>query len=280
MRLRGKTGVVTGASSGIGRGVALDLARQGVHLALLARDSVALAEVAALAATHGVRTLVVPVDVSAPLEVADAFERIRIELGEPDILVNAAGFAVWKPFAAVSDEEHRRTMDVNYWGTFHCVRAVLAGMRARRRGAIVNVSAGTGKFALAVTSGFSASKFAVTGLSEALYRELRGSGVQVSCLHPGSVKTPFWDEDRIPLAGIPPLVRHAPKLSAAAAAKSVRHCLWFGFPVRTTPIFVGLLARLDALWIRLGDIILWKWFVPALIVLVIVRLMARRMGVL
>lgn len=171
-------------------------------------------------------------------------------------------------------------MDVNYWGTFHIIEALLPGMRARRRGAIVNVSAGTGRFALAVTSGFSASKFAVSGLSEALYRELRGSGVQVSCLHPGSVKTAFWDEARIPLAGLPPLIRFAPKLSPAAVARSVRYCLWLGFPVLSTPFFVGMLARLDAIWIRLGDLLLWRWFVPTAVALFVCRLLLRRMGVL
>lgn len=280
MKLKGKTGVITGASRGIGRAVALDLARQGVHLALLSRDAVALGEVAALAAAHGVRTLVVPVDIAIEADVTRAFERIRAELGEPDILVNSAGFAVWKPFAEITGEEHRRMMDVNYWGTFYCVRAVLEGMRSRHSGAIVNISAGTGKFALSVTSGFSASKFAVTGFSEALYRELRGSGVQVSCLHPGSVKTPFWDEGRTPRAGIPPLVRYAPKISAAAAARSVLYCLWFGFPVRTTPVFVGLLARLNAIWIRLGDLMLWKWFVPLTVALIVARLLLGRSGAL
>ena len=280
MKLRGMIGVVTGASSGIGRAVALDLARRGVHLALMARDRVALGEVAALATARGVKVLALPVDVAVAADVEAACEQIRSQVGEPDVLVNAAGFGVWKPFAAISDAEHRQMMDVNYWGTFHTIRALLPGMRARRRGAIVNVSSGTGRFALAVTSGYSASKFAVTGLSEALYRELRGSGVQVSCLHPGSVRTAFWDAERIPPAGIPPLIRFAPKLSPAAVARSVRYCLWLGFPVRTTPFFVGLLARLDAIWIRLGDLILWKWFFPAGIALLVVRLLLRRLGVL
>jgi len=280
MRLRGTIGVVTGASSGIGRAVALDLARQGVHLALVARDAVALGEVATLAAAHGVRTLVVPLDVADAAAVAAGCARIREQLGEPDLLVNAAGFAVWKPFLDVDVDEHRQMMDVNYWGTFHCLRELLPGMRARGRGGIVNVSAGTGTFALAVTSGFSASKFAVRGLSEALYRELRGSGVQVSCLHPGSVRTPFWDDGRIPPAGLPAIVRYAPKLSPAAVARQVRYCLWFGFPVRTIPIFVAFLARLDAIWVRLADLVLWKWFVPAALALVGLRLVARRLGVL
>jgi len=277
MRLTGATAVVTGASSGIGRAVALDLAKRGVALALVARDADALEAVAGLVRQRGARVLVVSVDVSDSEAVASAHGRIRAELGEPDVLVNAAGCGVWKPFAAVSDAEHRRMMDVNYWGTFHWIRAALPGMRARRRGAIVNISSGSGKFALAVTSGYSASKFAVTGLSEALHRELRGSGVQISCLHPGSVKTPFWTEEKIPEAGLPPLVRYAPKLSPESVARSVRFCLWFGIPTLTTPVFVSLFAKLNAIWIRLGDLLLWKWFFPAAGAILLIRILLRRL---
>lgn len=279
MRLQGGIAVVTGASRGVGRAVALDLARQGMRVALLARDAEALANVAAEIEKLGGRAWVAVADVSQAAQVADAFAEIRATWGEPDVLVNAAGFAVWKPFAAIDDAEHRRMMEVNYWGTVHCIREVLPAMRARRRGGIVNVSAGTGRFALAVTSGFSASKFAVAGLSAALYRELRGSGVQISCLHLGSVATDFWNERRTPLAGIPPLIRRAPKLSPQAAARGVRHCLWFGFPVLHKPFFVGVLARLDALWIRLGDLLLWRWLVPAGVAFVLLRLMLRQLGV-
>jgi NAD(P)-dependent dehydrogenase (short-subunit alcohol dehydrogenase family) len=275
MRLRGKLAVVTGASSGIGRAVALDLAQRGVAVALLARDPRRLDDVALRVSALGGRSLAVPVDVADETSVRAALRRVRDLLGEPDILVNAAGFAVWKPFAGIADAEHRRMMDVNYWGTWNCLRELLPGMRERGVGAIVNISGGGGKFAFAVTSGYSASKFAVTGLSESLYRELRGSGVQISCLHPGSVETPFWNEASTPRAGIPVLARYAPKMSPAAIARQVRYCLWFGFPVRTVPVFVGFLARANAMWIRLGDVLLWKWFLPALLALFLARVLLR-----
>ncbi len=277
LRLKGKRAVITGASSGVGRAVAIDLARHGVDVALLARGEEGLNLTAEAAAKHGVKTLVVPVDISIAGDVAAAFERVRRELGEPDILVNAAGLGIWKPFGDITDEEHREMMDVNYWGTFHCVREVLTGMRARRCGAIVNISSGTGKFALSVTSGYSASKFAVTGFSEALYRELRGSGVSVSCVHPGSIKTSFWSEERVPLAGLPPLVRYSPRLSPQAVARSVRHGIWLGFPALTTPVFVAFLAKVNAIWIRLGDLLLWPWLFPTVFGLLVLRIVLRRL---
>ncbi len=278
MRISGKTAVVTGASSGLGQATALALARAGANVGLLARREDRLADVARQAEQLGVRARFAACDVTDTAAVARAFEWIRTELGEPDILVNAAGVGIWKPFADITDAQHRAMMDVNYWGSYHCIRAVLPAMRARRSGHIVNVSSGAGLFALPVTSGYSASKFAVRGLSEALHRELLGSGVAVSCLCPGSIRTSFWSEDSTPSRLIPPLVRYAPKLSPAAVARSVRYCIWFGFPVWTTPVFVNFLAKLNGLWLRLGDLLLWKWFVPALGSLLAARILQRVLG--
>src|SRR6187549_395395 len=205
MRIRNRVAVVTGASSGIGREIALALARGGAAVGLVARRREELESVAQEARAAGARALVAECDVGDDGAVAEAARKVTAELGAVDILVNAAGFAEWRPFAAISDDSHRRMMEVNYWGTFRWIRALLPGMRERRRGAIVNVVAGSGKFAFPGTSGFSASKFAVAGLSEALRRELRGSGVVVSSLYPGSVATPFWNDERIDRKFLPPL---------------------------------------------------------------------------
>lgn len=142
-------------------------------------------------------------------------------------------------------------------------------MKKHGCGHIVNISSGAGKIAFSVTSGYSASKFALTGLSEALHRELLGTKLRVSCVHPGNMKTGFWNEDAIPRRGLPPLVRFAPMMSPEAVARNVGYCLWLGLPVRTLPVFVGLLTRANALWIRLGDLMLWKWFIPLLILMLL-----------
>jgi short-subunit dehydrogenase len=212
MRIAGSRAVVTGASSGIGRAVALRLARLGADVALVARGADALEKVAEEARRHGSRIVVIPCDVADPEAVARAHRAVEADLGPPDILVNAAGFGVWKPFLDIAVEEHTAMMEVMYWGAFRWIRAVLPGMVARRHGHVVNISAGSGRFALPVTSGFSAAAFALSGLSEALHRELLGSPVGVSCLHPGSVRTGFWSEARQPRRSIPPLVRYSPKL--------------------------------------------------------------------
>jgi short-subunit dehydrogenase len=278
MRIKGKVAVVTGASGGLGEATALALARDGAHVGLLARREDRLTNLARQAEHLGVRACAVACDITDSEAVTRAFERIRAELGDPNILVNAAGLGVWKPFAEISDAQHQEMMDVNYWGAHRCIREVLPAMRSRRRGCIVNVGSGASLFALPVTSGYSASKFALRGLSEALHRELLGSGVSVSCLCPGSIKTEFWSEVNTPFSGIPPLVRYAPKLSPQAVARSVRYCIWFGFPVWTTPVFVNILAKLNGLWLRLGDLLLWKWFLPAMAALLAARILQRVLG--
>ncbi len=274
MRISKTTAVVTGASAGIGRAVALCLAKRGAKVALVARREPVLQELVGQIEEQGGKALAVACDVAAAEQVKGAYQVIRDTFGPPDILVNAAGVGIWKPFADVSEAEHQEMMAVNYWGTFHWIRQALPDMRSQQRGRIVNIAAGSGLFALAVTSGYSASKFAVVGLSQALHRELIGTGVGVSVVCPGSVKTPFWNERDTPTKLIPPLVRYSPKLSPASVARTVLGCIWLGFPVRTVPIFVNLLAKLNGLWFRLGDLFLWRWFVPTLLALILIRVLA------
>jgi short-subunit dehydrogenase len=262
MKIRGSVAVVTGASSGIGRSVAVALARRGAAVALVARRREELEAVAGEIRSRGGRAEAFPCDVSDPAAVALTAVEVRRQLGPIEILVNSAGLAVWRPFAAISDPEHRAMMAVNYWGTFQWIRAVLPEMRERRRGSIVNVAAGSGKFALSITSGYSASKFAVAGLSESLRRELFGSGVTVGAVFPGSVSTPFWSAANIDRSELPPLVRFSPKLSPAAVARQVVWMVRLGLAERTLPLFVAFTARLNALWARLGDLLLWRWFLP------------------
>lgn len=273
MRIKGRTAVVTGASGGIGQAIALNLARGGADVVLVGRSEDRLREVAGRVHELGREAYVVPCDVTDQDAVASAATRALSTVGEVHILVNTAGIGIWKPFLEVTPEEHEAMMATNYWGTFWWIRHLLPAMAERGTGVIVNISSGAGKLAFGVTSGYSASKFAVTGLSEALYREYRSRGVRVCCLHPGSVRTDFWDPDNIRLADVPPLVRYSPKISPAAVARNVRFVIWTGLPVRTFPIFVALLVRINALWIRAGDLVLWKWFVPVLVVGLLLRVL-------
>ena len=275
MKIRKKVTVITGASRGIGQAVALNLAQKGAHVVLVARNGDKLQDLVDEIEAGGGKAQAVPCDVTNREMVQQTCKEISERFGKLQILINCAGFGVWKPFMEITGEEHQQMMDVNYWGTYNFIRALLPGMIEKKSGKIVNISSGSGKFALPVTSGYSASKFAVVGLSEALHRELSGTGVSVSCLNPGSVKTDFWDEERIPSKTIPPLVRYSPKLSPKAVARWVSICIWLPVPTLTFPFFVAILAKLNAVWVRLGDLLLWKWFFPVLGVLILIRLLTK-----
>lgn len=189
MRLRGSRVVITGASSGIGRATAIQMATRGAHVVLAARRAEALEEVAALCRTHGVTAEVVPTDVTKPEECARLIERA----GRVDVLVNNAGYAIFDEVAAAKLEDVRGMMDTNFFGAVHCTQAVLPQMLERRSGAIVNVASIVGLMGFVRMSGYCASKFALVGWSEALRGEVLQRGVKVSLICPGTTETEFFD---------------------------------------------------------------------------------------
>lgn len=189
MRLRGSRVVITGASSGIGRATAIQMAQRGAHVVLAARRAEALEEVAALCRTHGVTADVVPTDVTKPEECARLIERA----GHVDVLVNNAGFAIFDEVAAAKLEEVRGMMDTNFFGAVHCTQAVLPQMLQRHSGSIVNVASIVGLMGFVRMSGYCASKFALIGWSEALRGEVLHHGVNISLVCPGTTETEFFE---------------------------------------------------------------------------------------
>jgi len=273
MRIRGSYAVVTGASRGLGRALAIELARQGAaRVALIARDAGALGDTAEVVRAAGAEAMVVPCDLNRPPDIALAAGAVLEAFGgRVDLLVNAAGVGVWRRFLDTGEEEHAEMMAVNYWGAFWWIRGLLPSMLSRRRGRIINVSSGSARIALATSAGYSASKAALTALSESLHREFRSQGVGTLVVHPGNIDTAFWQSGRIALGEVPPLIRLAPKLRAAGAARSILRAARFGMASRTFPLPVAVLARLNQLWVRAGDFLLWRWGLPLLLALLLGR---------
>ena len=180
--------MITGASSGIGRATALEMARRGAHVVLGARRHDRLEEVARECRALGVRALVVATDVTKVEECG----RLIAAAAEVDVLVNNAGFAILDPAADADLAQLREMMDTNYFGMVHCTQAVLPQMLARRSGAIVNVGSITGLMGFAGVSGYCATKFALVGYSEAVRDEVIGSGVKVALVCPGTTETELF----------------------------------------------------------------------------------------
>jgi len=188
MNWKGKTVVVTGASSGIGRAVALELAKRGASLVLAARRIAELDAVAAACRAAGGSATTIVTDVRD----RDACNRLIEGAGRVDVLINNAGFAIFDAIENARPEELESMMQTNYFGAVWCTQAVLPQMLARREGTIVNVASIAGIMGYARMGGYSATKFAMIGFSEALRSEVSGRGVRIAIVCPGTTETEFF----------------------------------------------------------------------------------------
>jgi NAD(P)-dependent dehydrogenase (short-subunit alcohol dehydrogenase family) len=180
--LNGRVGLVTGGGDGIGREIARRLARDGMVVAVLDRDDAAAQAVAA-----EIGGLALAADVTAPEEVARAVDATLGRWGRIDVLVNNAGIAWTGPALEMPLETFQAMLRVNVEGVFIVSRAVLPHMIARQSGSIVNLASWAGKTGAAYFAGYSATKFAVIGLTQALAREMAPHGVRVNAICPGIV---------------------------------------------------------------------------------------------
>jgi len=188
----GAAAAVTGAASGIGRALAIELAARGCDLALADRDDVGLQAVAAEIGRTGQRKVTVHrVDVGEPAEIED-FARAAISAHPSlNILVNNAGVALLGQFTEIDQAQMEWLMNINFWGVVHATRAFLPHLSGRREAHIVNLSSIFGIIAPPGQTAYAAAKFAVRGFSESLRHELQtaGSPVRLSVVHPGGVAT-------------------------------------------------------------------------------------------
>lgn len=186
--LAGGTAVVTGASRGIGRAIALAFAEAGAEVALWARDAEALQGVADEVSALGGRALPVVCDVTDPAAVESAADHARRMLAPVTVVVNNAGAVLRKPALATSDAEWRHIMAVNLDGTFYVTRAFLPDL-TRASGRVINISSIAGREGTAYLAAYCAAKHGVVGLTRALAEELRAAKVSVNAICPGSVDT-------------------------------------------------------------------------------------------
>jgi len=188
--LQGRVALVTGASRGIGRAIALALARDGADVAVNFRQSgEAAAQVVAQIASMGRKAIAVQADVRDPAQVKAMVERVRAELGGPAILVNNAGVVRDKPLAFMSEEEWDEVVDTSLKGAFLCTKAVARLMARARWGRIINISSDAALLGDAQRSNYCAAKAGLLGLTRAAARELARQGITVNAIAPGIVET-------------------------------------------------------------------------------------------
>ncbi|HYE15187.1 MAG TPA: SDR family NAD(P)-dependent oxidoreductase [Pyrinomonadaceae bacterium] len=186
-----KVVLLTGASSGIGRALAVELGRRGARLGLLARRAEELMKTAELVERAGGRALALPADVRDAAQVRAAAERVREHWGDIDILIANAGMSTTTPATRLQAAEAGDVISINVIGVVNSVAAVLPEMVKRRGGHLVAISSLAGYRGLPASGAYSASKAAVSTFFESLRVDLRKSGVAVTVIHPGFIRTPM-----------------------------------------------------------------------------------------
>jgi len=181
--------LVTGGSRGLGLELARELGRRGARVAICARDADTLARARQDLEQRGVPVLALECDVTDRESVASTVRAVREQWGRLDVLVNNAGIIQVGPLETMTLDDFEQAMRVNFWGPLHMTLAALPAMRGQGGGRIVNVVSIGGKISVPHLGPYSASKFALAGLSEGLRAELAGSGIEVTTVYPGLMRT-------------------------------------------------------------------------------------------
>ena len=187
--LHGRTILVTGGSRGLGFLVARELLREGAGVAICARDADTLARAQRQLEGDGAPVLAIPCDVAVREDMDRVVGQVTEDLGPIDALINNAGTITVGPFHTMRLADFHDAMNTNLWGALHAILAVLPDMRRRHAGRIVNIASIGGKLAVPHLLPYSASKFALVGLSEGLRVELARDGIQVTTICPGLMRT-------------------------------------------------------------------------------------------
>lgn len=187
--LKNKNALITGAGKGIGKAIAIALAKEGVNVILISRTQLDVDQLAIKIENFGVKSLALSADISDINSINAAVEKALAEFKTIDILINNAGIASFGNFLELEPAEWEKIIQVNVMGTYYTTRAVLPNMIERQTGDIINISSTAGLNGNALTSAYSASKFAVLGLTDSLMQEMRKHNIRVTALTPSTVAT-------------------------------------------------------------------------------------------
>ena len=236
---KNKVAAITGAASGMGRTLAVELARRGCHLALSDVNEADLAKTAELAGQHGVRVTIARLDVANREAVYAWADQVVRDHGKVNLIFNNAGVALSSTIEGMEDDELAWIMNINFWGVVNGTKAFLPHLKASGNGHVVNVSSVFGLFAQPGMSAYNATKYAVRGFTESLRQELdmEDSRVSASCVHPGGIKTNIaktarMNESMAKVTGQPPdkarqqfndqLLRTTPEKAAQVILRGVQ----------------------------------------------------------
>lgn len=252
--IKDKIAVITGAASGIGRATAVALAREGARVAIADVDRAGLAETAKQIEAISGQVSTYLLDVSSREAVYAFAQEIEAQFGGADIVINNAGVAQVATIEELSYEDFEWVMNIDFWGMVYGSKAFLPQLRQKGAGHIVNVSSIFGLFSVPSQAAYNSAKFAIRGFTEALRHEMKGSGIAVSCVHPGGIKTNILRNARFlqsvqttereqAMSGFDKLARTTPDQAAQTIIKGIK--------ANKPRILIGMDARILDWIIRL-----------------------------
>jgi 3-oxoacyl-[acyl-carrier protein] reductase len=198
MNLKGAHALVTGAGRGIGRAIALSLAKEGAEVVLTARTLAELAQVKKEIESIGGKALMIPADLTSDSQIGKLFEEINVKYSRLDILVNNAGIGVFAPVRSLAVSDFDRMWNLNMRAVMIVTQHALKFMEEQKVGAIVNVASLAGRNAFVGGAGYAATKWALIGFSRSLMLEVREQNIRVITICPGSVDTSFSSTPKEP----------------------------------------------------------------------------------
>ena len=264
--LKGSVAAVTGAASGIGSGLAMNLAKEGCSLALADIDEEGLKQtadqVAALMDGNGSKVTTHVVDVAHREQVYQFAEDVVSEHGKANIIVNNAGVAVTETVEDLTYEDFEWLLGINLWGVIYGSKAFLPYLKQQPEGHIVNISSVHGLFTNPSVGPYCTSKFAVRGFTQVLCQELKDTGVRVSCVHPGGIKTDIVRNARFykvtdPEANHDEVVEYFDTNVARTSADKAARIIIKGIKKNRSRILVGLDAHIFDILQRLFPV-MWQ----------------------
>ena len=241
----GKVAIVTGASTGIGKAIALALAQKGACVALAARRETNIRGLAGEIEKLGSKALVLPTDVTRQNQVEAMVQQVLAHWGRVDILVSNAGEYIRAPIADLDPEALQRSLDVNYFGGVYCIKAVLPYMLAQKKGHIAAVTSMDGKIGLPQDAPYVSAKFALTGFLEVLRQEVREHGIGVTNIMPGRVDTVMIEDLKFSWI--------SPKISPEYVAQAALHGIRRRQPIVIVPPQAKLLYYINVFFPALSD---------------------------
>jgi short-subunit dehydrogenase len=223
MDIENKTIVITGASKGLGREMAILFSQKKANVILVARTESLLQRVQAeIEKLTGHAPFTITCDISSERDVSRMAATIQEKFHQVDVLINNAGFATYRLSESISNQGMRRHFEVNFFGAYYCIKALLPLVKQSESGYILNVGSLFSQIALAENSVYAATKFALAGFSEGLRRELKPFGIEVGLFMPGPMRTSFQENRAENALKSPESMVLDPKKVAVTVDKMIR----------------------------------------------------------